>query len=196
MAEQIPSDLIISDVSITNMHRVYSSTSISGIQYRRDSGVQQYRGTITLTAEGFNGAKRLNGFLAKLKGRLNSFEIELGGAYAEPDINVLPTLINAHGVGSTNINVSGYSGPTILAGSVFTLPNESKLYTILDDIPTSGNPSVDIVPAIKNSHAASEPINFRNPKFTAILDINETTIIHGSSGFIPTAVIAWSEVLY
>ncbi|MCV5948106.1 hypothetical protein OFN94_25145, partial [Escherichia coli] len=75
MVKTIPTQLMITDVSITNYHRVYSTESISGIQYRRDSGVQWFKGSITLRAYGYENVRRLNGFLASLKGKLNEFAL-------------------------------------------------------------------------------------------------------------------------
>ena len=197
MAEQIPSNLIISDVSITNEHRIYTSKSISGIQYRKDSGIQKYYGTITLTASGFDSARILNGFLTKLKGRLNAFEIMLGGAYGYESLSDNPKLAASYNIGSDNISISSYSGDvTISAGSVFTLPNETKLYTILDDVSSAGNSTVDIIPSLKIQHSINETINFINPKFTVILDTNNTTITHTHGGLISSVTLNWTEELY
>ena len=196
MSKTIPSELIISDVSIINMHRTYATESISGIQYRRDSGIQKFQGTITLTAEGYEGAKILNGFIAGIKGKLEAFEIQLGGAFSTDGIVSDPVLVGTHNIGSTSLNVSSFSGADIVAGSVFNLPNETKLYTILETLLQTGNSSLTIVPAVKVSHSSSEILNFTDPKFTAILNSNETTITHTQGGLISSAVISWSELLY
>jgi len=197
MAEKIPTNLIISDVTITNEHRTYTSKSISGIQYRQDSGIQKYSGSLTLTASGFDSAKILNGFLIKLRGRLNSFELQLGGAYGYDNITTNPKLNASYNIGSETINISPFIGnDKIYAGSVFTLPNETKLYTIIDDIPLYGNPSVGIVPALKIQHNINEDINFINPKFTVILDTNNTTITHNNGGLISSVILTWTEELY
>ena len=84
MSELIPSNLIISDVAITNQHRTYTTESMGGKFSSRDSGHQRFNGTLTLTAEGgLRGAQTLNGFLASLRGRSNEWLITLGGAYTD-----------------------------------------------------------------------------------------------------------------
>lgn len=195
MSILIPSELTISDVEIINHHRTYTSTSIAGVQYRQDTGIQFYKGSITLTAAGFAGAKILNGFIAKLKGRLNSFELTLGGAFGNDGITVPPTLAAPVSLGETAINVSTYTGEVVPAGSIFTVPNDTKVYTTLDDLSPTGNTNLKIVPAMKKVHVANEPINFVNPAITVLLDATDTTIIHSEGGLVSEATIMWTELL-
>lgn len=192
MGNKFPSQLFISDVSITNYHRVYSTESISGIQYRRDSGVQWYKGEVTLNAYGYENVKRMNGFLAGLKGKLNAFELPLGGAYSNPDLAQNPYLQGGHNIGSNTISVY-YSGVPIPQGSVFTVPNETKLYTVLEDI--VGDGVYSITPSFRIEHVNLEEVNFINPVITALLDENETTITHEGNGKLASASISWTEAL-
>ncbi|AVF60149.1 MULTISPECIES: hypothetical protein [Vibrio harveyi group] len=192
MVKTIPTQLMITDVSITNYHRVYSTESISGIQYRRDSGVQWFKGSITLRAYGYENVRRLNGFLASLKGKLNEFALPLGGAYSNPQLAVEPYLNGNHSTGNTTISFT-YNGTAITAGSVFNLPNDSKLYTVVENVGGDGN--YTIIPALRTDHVNLEQANFKAPIITALLDGNETTIEHEGNGQLASATISWSESL-
>tara|TARA_Y100001951_G_scaffold105082_1_gene119764 strand:+ start:1985 stop:2488 length:504 start_codon:yes stop_codon:yes gene_type:complete len=163
---------------------------MSGIVNRVDTGIQWFSGDIELTAYGYDAIKVLHGFMMSLRGRLNAFEIKLGGAYGNDKITTNPKLNGAHSIGANNIKVT-YGGLKIPYGSVFTLPNDKKLYTLASSITGSGTYSV--IPSLKTTHASTEPCNFKDPVFTAILDANETTINHTMSGKIATASIAWRE---
>lgn len=193
MAQTIPSELMITDVSITNYHRVYATRSLSGVQLRRDSGIQWFTGDIKLQAYGYDNVRLLNGFLANLKGQLNEFEIPLSGAYVNPHVDGNPILDGDHTRGDSNITVH-YAGTDIAAGSVFTLPNDTKLYTLLEPIDLNYG-YYDIVPALKIPHSTSEKLNFKTPVLTAVLDGNETTIRHEGNGKIATCSISWSELI-
>ncbi|MGZ7642483.1 hypothetical protein [Vibrio parahaemolyticus] len=192
MAKTIPEQLMITDVSITNYHRVYSTESMSGIRYSRDSGIQWFKGTITLQAYGYDNVRKLNGFLASLKGKLNAFALPLGGAYSNPDIVSNPVTSTPHSIGATSIKLF-HTGRPIEAGSVFTVPNDTKLYTVLEQVDKGG--TYAITPALKKAHSKTEPVNFMNPVITAVLDSNETTIEHQGNGKIAKATISWTEHL-
>jgi hypothetical protein len=192
MAKLIPSNLMITDVSITNYHRSYGTKSISGIQLSRDSGIQWYKGNITLQAYGYSNIRLLNGFLSNLKGRLYSFTLPLKGAYVNPDIGSNPTFSSSHTAGSTTVNVN-HTGSIVHMGSVFTVPNETKLFTLGDSIEGTGN--FNINPALKIAHTSPEVLNFINPVMTAILNDNETTITHEGNGMLATATLSWTEQL-
>lgn len=192
MSEVLPSNLMITDVSVTNYHRAYTTESMSGIRSSSDSGIQWYKGTVTIKAYSYENVRLLNGFLVSLKGKLRNFELPLKGAYVNPNIGANPILSSSHSKGNSFININ-HSGAPIVMGSVFTVPNETKLYTLLETANGSGD--YPIVPALKLSHAQAEVVNFMNPVITVSLDSNEVTINHESNGQIATATIAWTEAL-
>ncbi|AUR69701.1 hypothetical protein [Vibrio cholerae] len=192
MVQVLPSQLKLTEVSITNYHRVYASESMSGIQYRHDSGIQWYKGTITLLAYGYENVRILNGFLASLRGRLNAFKLPLGGAYAHPDLVVNPTVNTAHSRGANEIKLS-HTGKLISLGSVFTVPNDTKVYTVLENI--DGDGVFSIVPSLKKPQQHLAEANFKNPHITALLDGNETTIQHSEGGLIAEATLSWTELM-
>ncbi len=186
--------LIISDVTVNSEHRTYSTESISGIVNRRETGIQSFSGSITLTAsEGYRGGKVLNAFLMGLKGKYNKFEINLGGTYGNPDVSTNPTLGATANTAADTINVT-YVGSAIYAGSVFTFNNSTKLYTIMEDI-TGNNSSVEIIPPLKVGAVASTSLNFIDPVFTVILNSTETSITHTEGGLITSATLEWTEDL-
>lgn len=191
--EKIPPGLIISDVNVTNIHKVYTTESMSGKFVSRDSGVQRFKGTLRLTAlGGFRGGQTLNGFLAKLRGRSREFELELCGTYAS-DTVITPVMVQtAASIGSTNITIGNYLG-SVYSGQVFNGPNDNKMYICLDD--ATGNSTIEIIPQLKVALEIGNQLNFTNPVFTVVLDSNETTIEHSESGYITSATLNWFESL-
>jgi hypothetical protein len=192
MSKLIPSNLMITDVSITNYHRSYSTEAMNGIRKGRDSGVQWFKGNITLQAYGHSNIRLLNGFLASLKGRLYEFALPLNGAYANPKLGRNPTFRVLNTAGSNSIDIT-HTSNLIGMGSVFTVPNETKLYTLLEDVGATG--VYAITPALKREHTSPEVINFINPSITAVLNDNETTITHEGNGLLATATLSWREYL-
>jgi hypothetical protein len=191
-SQEIPPLLIISDVSVTNVHKSYITESMSGKFQSRDSGVQRFKGTVKLTApDTFRGGQTLNGFLAKLRGRLNTFELRLGGTYASDDINTGQVLVNGpHSIGSTTVSIDGYNG-NVNSGQVFNAPNDDKMYICLSDVTNFG--TMEIIPALSVSLNNNDILNFLTPSFTVILDSNETTIEHSESGLVTSATLNWTE---
>lgn len=194
MSQLIPSELMITDLTITNYHRSYETTSIAGVKLARDSGVQWFKGSITLKAYGYENVRLLNGFLSNLKGRLNPFTLPLKGAYANPDIGSNPTFSKAHSKGSTSISVNK-AGSSIMMGSVFNVPNETKLYTLGETLNGNTLGVYSMTPALKIAHTSPEVLNFINPTVTAVLEGNDTTITHEGNGLLATATLTWTESL-
>ncbi len=192
MAETIPSDLIISEVSITNEHRTYHNESISGKFQTKDSGVQRFKGTLILTARGYSGSQTLTGFLAKLKGRLVEYELELGGAYVSDTISRNPLIDIEAPINSSTVTVNTVVGELKL-GQVFNFANDSKLFVCVSD--RSDNGIIDIVPSTRIVAAVGEPLEFISPKLTCVLNSQETTVTHTEGGLISSAMLNWSEVL-
>jgi hypothetical protein len=192
MARQLPSDVYITNVSVTNYHRAYSTESISGIVDSVDSGVQWFHGDLELTAVGYNATRSLNGFLASLKGRVGRFEIKLGGAYSLAELPFNPTLNVDHSKGAKTLSVN-HSGMSVPFGSVFTVPNDPKVYTFLDNL--SGVGTYEVIPALKTAQVSGVPLNFKSPVFTAVLTTNETTITSEENGLINKATIQWRETI-
>jgi len=192
MAKLIPSNLMITDVSITNYHRSYGTESMSGLRLAKDAGIQWYKGNITLKAHGYSNVRLLNGFLSSLKGRLHEFELPLNGAYANPDIGNNPTFRVVNSVGSNSIDIA-HTGSPIVMGSVFNVPNEPKLYILNEEVNGNSQGVYEINPALKKAHTTPEVINFINPVITAVLDGNETTITHEGNGLIASATLSWRE---
>jgi hypothetical protein len=192
--QQLPSGLIISDVSVTNVHKSYITESMTGKFQSRDSGVQRFKGTVTLTAAGgYRGGQTLNGFLAKIKGRLNKFELQLGCTYASDTIVSGNVSVNgSRSIGSTLVTIDGYNG-NVHSGQVFNAPNDDKMYICLDDISNFG--TMEIVPALAVALNDNDILNFTNPSFTVILDSSETTIEHSEAGLITSTKLNWTETL-
>jgi hypothetical protein len=109
-----------------------------------------------------------------------------------PEVGSNPIFRIIHSAGSSRADIR-HSGSTIGYGSVFNVPNETKLYTLSETV--SGNGVYDIIPALKRSHSSYSPLNFINPVLTAVLDGNETVITHEGNGMIASATLTWREHL-
>jgi len=86
-----------------------------------------------------------------------------------------------------------HTGSIIGLGSVFNVPNETKLYILGED--ANGSGVYDISPALKIAHSSLEQLNFINPVLTAVLEGNETMITHEGSGQLASATLTWREHL-
>lgn len=192
MIKTLPPNLMITNVSITNYHRSYGTESMSGVRVARDTGIQWFKGSVTLQAYGYANVRLLNGFLSNLKGKLHHFTLPLKGAYVNPDIGSNPVLYGSHSKGTTVLNMT-HVGTLIGMGSVFTIPNEPKLYTLNDNIDGAG--SYSVTPALKIDHSSAEVLNFIDPQITAVLDSNETTISHEGNGLMASASLTWTEAI-
>lgn len=191
----IPDGVIISDVSISSEHRTYITESINGKFDARDSGIQRFSGTITLTAgNGLVQQKALNSFLMGLKGRLNTIKLLLDGEHSlyTTQVDANPTLAASTVVGSDIVAAS--TTYDIPQGSIFTFANEDKVYTLLEDLNAGAtNYSVSVTPKVKEVHLIGEQLNFRTPTFTVILVDNTTTTQHNESGLITSATLDFVE---
>lgn len=148
------SDYIISDVKVKTLTPNFLTESLTGKVNAKSRGLHSLQFTFSITLVDDRDVKRFNALMMKLKGRLNPFTLSLlDGTDGKGSFNPLVTdailrLTNEAKIGDSVIQVAANS--LIEAGTMFQLPNDSKVYTILDDV-RSG--AVEIFPAIRVAHA-------------------------------------------
>ncbi|MCV3290980.1 hypothetical protein LZT28_22655 [Aeromonas media] len=106
--------------------------------------------------------KKMNGFMLNCRGRLNPFVLDLGSSSEWFNPLTSParriTLGANAGVGQTNLVVVG-STVNISIGEYFQMPNDTKIYVVLNK---SGQ-NLEIFPPLLVAHKATETLNFENP---------------------------------
>lgn len=148
------SDYIISDVKVKTLTPNFLTESLTGKVNAKSRGLHFLEVKFKVTLINDSDIRRFNALMLKLKGRLNPFKLSLtddtdGKGYCNPLVtNSHIRLTNDAQIGATHISLSSIS--KVEAGTMFQLPNDSKVYTILDDF--SGARSVEIFPAIRVPH--------------------------------------------
>ncbi|ENM2831980.1 hypothetical protein AB6Q85_002327 [Vibrio cholerae] len=151
------SDYIVSDVKVKTLTPNFVTESLTGKVNAKSRGLHSLEFKFTITLQGEKDVRKFNALMLKLRGRLNPFILSLtdttdGKGYFNPLVtDKIIKLTTDTPVGSTNINIAAIGA--VDAGTMFQLPNDTKVYTILDDVKGSG--SVEIYPAIRVAHTAS-----------------------------------------
>ncbi|WP_188013160.1 hypothetical protein [Photobacterium damselae] len=151
---QILSDAeyIISDVSVTNTTPNFYTESINYIGNALSRGLHRLEVELTVNLTNEQDIRRFNAFMLNNKGRLNPFKLSLlddtdGKGNCNPFYyDAAPMLANDIKIGNDRMILSGISN-AIPAGTMFQFPNDTKVYTFLDDV--SNNKTVRFFPATR-----------------------------------------------
>lgn len=155
-------DYILSDVSVKQLTPNFYTESINYIGNSKSRGLHRLEMEFTITLENSADVKRFNALMLKIRGRLNPFQLTLS---PEEHYNPLYTavrvckLVHRVDIGNNKITLAGFSG-ILPAGSMFQFPNDTKVYTILDD--AKSNTEVEIFPACRFTQLEDGSLNF-NP---------------------------------
>ncbi|WMB74225.1 hypothetical protein RA178_06310 [Shewanella oncorhynchi] len=155
-------DYILSDVSVKQITPNFYTESVNYIGNSKSRGLHRLEMEFTVTLENSIDVKRFNAFMLKVRGRLNPFQLVLSPEeYYNPLYTPIKTckLVNRVDIGNNTITLTGFSG-VIPAGSMFQFPNDTKIYTVLDDV--RSNSSVEIFPACRFTQPENGNLNF-NP---------------------------------
>ncbi|HHG3075762.1 TPA: hypothetical protein ACPVXB_001020 [Vibrio parahaemolyticus] len=150
-------DYIVSDVKVKSYTPNFTTKSINGKVNAKSRGIHQLEFSWKIHLVDEKDIRKFNALMLKIRGQLNPFTLSLidntdGAGYCNPlvtDKNI--KLTHEADVGSNHIQVSTVG--IIEAGTMFQLPNDTKVYTILDELRSTG--SVEIFPAIRVSHPAN-----------------------------------------
>ena len=106
-------------------------------------------------------------FIDSLKGRLNSFEMDLPKRYKSTATN--KTVQVSAAIGATTIELT--ANPTnVKVGNMFTFSNHAKLYKVIavDDV----SDIITIFPPLRLAITAGNIVNFQTPRVTLRLNNN------------------------
>ncbi len=162
---QILSDAeyIISDVSVTNTTPNFYTESINHIGNALSRGLHRLEVELTVNLTNEQDIRRFNAFMLNNKGRLNPFKLSLlddtdGKGNCNPFYyNAAPMLVNDIKIGNDSMLLSGISS-AIPAGAMFQFPNDTKVYTLLED--ARANKAVKFFPATRQNHPLKSKLKF------------------------------------
>lgn len=190
----LPTDIIISNVEITQSTPQFVTTSLNKKTRAKDRGIHQIKGTFDITITGDREQRRFESWLLKMRGRLNQFPIELGGRFSAAPTRVRNvTLASGAAVGATSLSISGFVG-TIWEGDYFNLPNDTKLYMALNDLSGAGG-TLNIHPPLRQSQLINTSLETENVQVLAMLDADEQPVSYTEGGIITEYSCKWEEYL-
>lgn len=190
----LPTDIIVSNVEVTQSTPQFVTTSLNNKRRTKNRGLHQFKGTFDITITGDREQRRFEGWLAKMGGRLNQFNLILGGRFTVNSTRLRNvTLSTDAGVGSTTLNVSSFIGD-LWEGDFFKLPNDNKVYVALNDLSSVGG-VLNVQPPLRLQQTAGAPMEFENLSVLAMLDSDEQPVTYAEGGIITEYSCKWEEYL-
>ncbi|HCH6797432.1 TPA: hypothetical protein NK990_003879 [Vibrio parahaemolyticus] len=187
----LPDEIIISNVQIQHNMPSFNSEAMSLKTRSRDRGLHRIEGSFDVTIDGLKAQKAWTAFMLKLRGRYNTFYLDLP-LHFKSDIYRNPTLTSPAGIGANTINLGGIFDE-ISAGSCFTMLNDPKTYFVVDDVISDG--VVEIYPALMQPQLDTSPVEFIAPRITCRLDDQVPTIDYSENGIIVETTINFIEAI-
>lgn len=189
----LPSGLIISNVTLKHYTPQFITTSLNLKRRGRDRDIHQLQGTFDVTIASDRDLRRFESWLCKMGGRLNQFNLRLGGRFAIPTSRLTePTISTPVGIGATSITLYAFNGE-IWEGDMLNLPNDTKTYIATNDL--SGGGVLNVKPSIRQQQIANTQVTMNNPTVTAMLDEDIHPIEYSEAGIITSYTCAWKEYL-
>ncbi|HDI3263892.1 TPA: hypothetical protein PMC50_002513 [Vibrio cholerae] len=165
-------DFIVSEVKVKTLTPNFVTESLTGKVNAQSRGLHSLEFSFKVTLEDADDIRKFNALMLKIQGRLNPFVLSLvdeidGEGYCNPLHTPNPIRLSHEAPkGSTRISVNAPQG--VKAGTMFQLPNDTKVYTILDDVRSSG--SVEIYPAIRVAHSINTTLKTTVEPFIRLSD--------------------------
>lgn len=189
---QLPSDLIISDVDITQSTPQFVTSALNKKRRSKDRGIHQLKGSFNITVTGDREQRRFDSWLLKMRGRLNQFPLVLGNRFSvDPSRLQNVTLGSSASIGATSLNIAGFFG-NIWEGDYFTLPNDTKVYMAQNDLTSSGG-TLQIYPPLRQAQLINTGLVFENIEVLAMLDADEQPVSYTEGGIITEYACKWEE---
>lgn len=193
MAIRLPEKGIISDVIINHNIPNFKTQSMSLIEKTKARGLHRLEGSVNFTVgDDIQAQKELTAFIINTQGSLNEFELDLPRHYKSENLTTNPIVNTDYGIGTNQLNLTGFT-ETIYAGSCFTIPNDTKIYFVKNNV----NPGevATIFPALRQRLLANSVIEFINPVIMVRFSEDIQSISNDESGFILTTSIDFKEAL-
>ena len=188
----LPQGILISEVEVTHFTPNFKTESLNLVEKVKSRGLHRLEGSFkVMIGKDIESQKAWQAFLLKTKGTLSTFEVDLPMLF-KSDLNSNPNVIGSYSVGATQLELASLS-EKIYAGSCFTIPNDTKVYYILDTIEYGG--IVEIYPALRNNILSNATLNFISPVITARFDEDKQIITFSENGFVLEANVSFKEAL-
>ncbi len=194
MSISLPSNLIISNVTLSHNTPTYYSESLDFKSKSVDRGIHRLEGTIDVTTNNNAEKRALEAFMLKVRGRANPFYIDLPDRFKSNTVISANISTNVAGnPGDNTIAVGAFIG-NISAGDMFTILNDNKTYVVLDDkLPGAG--LINIYPPLRKGFVSGTPLDFNTNKIYARFRQDTQTISYTNGGLIHTSTLAWMEAM-
>lgn len=190
----LPKDpnIIISDVDITHYTPQFATTSLSLKRNAKDRGLHQLQGSFKVTIAGERQQKKFESWLLKMRGRLNQFNLKLGGSRfsAESHIASEPVLNQNVDIGNTSISITGFS-TEVWEGDFFNLLNDNKVYMFVEDATNAGR--VDVIPPIRTTQLSGGLVSMLDVNVLCMLTDDRQQINYNHAGKILEYTCNWEE---
>jgi len=187
-----PHDIaLISNVSITHNTPQYVTESLNLQKRSRDRGIHRIEGTFDVTVEKEN-IRAFEVWLLNVRGRLNTFYLELGDRFTSETANNNPLVATQTPAGANSLPINGLSG-TVSAGDYFNIANDEKTYMCMVD--TSNVEAMTIFPELRQQANLSSQIVVDQVKILSYLTEDTQTIDYTEAGQIATFSCDFVEAL-
>lgn len=184
----IPESVIISDVTVSHNTPSFMNEMMSLHTESKGRNIHRFEGEFTATMPTLKSQKAWTSFLLRLGGRAGTFSLDLP-LHFKSDITTNPTLSTGASTGNNTISIS--TTEQIDDGSCFTLPNDSKIYHLLEDV--DGNGSYSIFPPLQQSQLTGAIVNFKTPVISCRIDNDKPQITHSEQGIITETTLSFIE---
>ena len=190
----LPDTLITSNVSIDYNIPNFASESLNLVERVAPRGLHRAEGTVDFALEdGIPSQKAWQAFIMQMQGRYNTVNLQLSGVNASEDLTQNPTTLTVIAVGNTSFTVGSLAGgESILAGSPFNFPNDTKIHYALNTA-TTGE-VLNFYPAARVGEAIGQTILFQQPTIHARFTEDTQTVDWGD-GLVVEVSMNWREAL-
>lgn len=192
MIIDFPDYAVINDVQLTHFQPTYSNMSLSYQQNSISRNIHQYQGSINVTVWGEENLIKWNAFTQRIQGKLNPVRFYLDNPIFNRSVQTNAITTSAVQAGRTQIPITGFNGQ-IISGQSFTIPNDTKVYTVLNTI--SSNQTADINPPLRKNLANGAILQFNRVPIVAYLNEDSITNTFIESGLIIQTTFSFKEVL-
>ncbi|EDM66194.1 hypothetical protein PE36_00315 [Moritella sp. PE36] len=188
----LPSEIVISNVELTENIPNFVTESLNMKIKSRSRGLHRLEGSMDINiGKSVQAQKAWRGFLVNIQGRFNEFQIDLPLMF-KSEIIRNPTMQLANGIGSNEIALSVFVG-TLYAGSMITFLNDTKIYTVLENV--IGGGTMKIYPALRQAQLSNSTIEAVNPVITAKFTDDSQSYSLTENGFQLESSMEWVEHL-
>lgn len=190
----LPSGIIISDVIVTQITPQFVTTSLNNKRRVKTRGIHQLSGSFKVRVSGDREQRAFDAWLLGMGGRLNQFNLKLGGRFTAETSRVRNVNLSTNvGIGANKLSLANFIG-NVWAGDYFNLPNDSKVYMAMNDMSGSGG-ILNIYPPLRQQQLTNTTLQLNDVNVLAMLDADEQPVTYSEGGIITEYDCKWRESL-